>query len=101
MNTNTKRILIETDSHETVVVRTSSPRIVIAYCESCGIEAEMLDLNSAVTRSGCGARELIREIDAGSVHSSQTPTGHLLICANSLQRAETTLETREDFIRDE
>jgi hypothetical protein len=84
MMTNTKRILIETDSRETVVVRTSSPRIVIAYCESCCIEAEMLDLNSAVTRSGCGARELIREIDAGTIHSSQTPTGHLLICANSL-----------------
>jgi hypothetical protein len=84
MNTNAKRILIETDRRETVVVRASSPSVVIAHCKGCAIETEMLDLNSAVTRSGCGARELIHDIDTGSVHSSQTPSGYLLICANSL-----------------
>jgi hypothetical protein len=94
---NAKRILIETESRETFVVRTSSPRVAIAYCESCAIETEMLDLNAAVTRSGCGAREIIREIDAGRVHSSQTPSGHLLICANSVERVETVLKTGEEL----
>jgi hypothetical protein len=95
---NAKKILIETECRETVVVRTSTPRVVIAYCESCTIETEMLDLNAAVTRSGRGARELIHEIDSGRVHSSQTPSGHLLICANSVQPADANLKTGEELL---
>jgi hypothetical protein len=44
----------------------------------------MFDLNSAVSFSGVGARELIRQIEAGTVHSSEMASGHLLICKTSL-----------------
>ena len=86
MPANSKTILIETERTETLVVRIAgnvSP--VKEYCECCGTETQMLDLNSAVTLSGRGARDLIHEIETGLLHSAQTLRGHLLICTISLQ----------------
>ncbi len=45
----------------------------------------MFDLDSAVSFSGVGARELIRQIEAGTIHSSEIESGHLLICETSLK----------------
>ena len=46
----------------------------------------MVDLDSAVSLSGRGARDLLCEIKNGTLHSSQTRTGYLLICLASLRR---------------
>ena len=83
--TNTKKILITTESREIFIVRINGKEIFRGYCESCAAEAEMFDLNSAVSFSGLGARELIRQIEAGTIHSSEIASGHLLVCRNSLK----------------
>ncbi len=90
MTTNAKKILIETEQSETVVLRLIGKTAITAFCEPCGADAKMLDLNSAVNYSGQPARLLIREIETDGVHSSQMASGHLLICRNSLQRFRAT-----------
>ncbi len=86
MITNTKKIFIETERSETVVLRLIAKDAVTAFCETCGTEVHMLDLNSAVSYSGRTARTLIREIEANAIHSYQMASGHLLICTNSLPK---------------
>ena len=84
MTTNAKKILIETEQSETVVLRLIEEAAITAYCETCGSEAKMLDLNSAVNYSGRPARMLMREIESGVIHSTETESGHLLVCSASL-----------------
>src|SRR5687768_2499427 len=83
MISNAKKILIETDCTETLILRTG-PRVTRFHCPECVQDIAMLDLNSAVTLSGRGARELIRDLENGVIHSSQSPEGYLLICSRSL-----------------
>jgi hypothetical protein len=86
-----RRILIETDVHEIVSVRIGRNLAHRFYCEACGVDEEMIDLNAAVTASGISATELINRIGAGLIHSPVSPTGHLLICLGSLkQQADVT-----------
>lgn len=44
----------------------------------------MLDLDAAVNISRLGAREIIRRIETGAIHSTETARGHLLVCTESL-----------------
>lgn len=86
MPSDAKRVVIETERTETLIVRVAgNTRPVTTFCESCHAETAMLDLNAAVTVSGRGAHQLIHEIETGSLHSAQTLRGHLLICTISLQ----------------
>jgi hypothetical protein len=87
MASRAKRILIESESIETLVVRVAGRAAATGYCDRCLKDTAMLDLNSAVTVSGRSARDLIGEIETGPLHSSQTSAGHLLICALSLHEA--------------
>jgi hypothetical protein len=48
----------------------------------------MLNLDSAVNYSGRPARMLMREIESGLIHSTETTSGHLLICEASLAKVE-------------
>ena len=85
MLTNAKRILIETNSTEVVVLHMGRSREPIhVFCPVCDTDVAMLDLDSAVSMTGRGANELINGIDLGSVHSIQTAAGHLLLCGISI-----------------
>lgn len=88
MPTNAKKILIETEQSETVVLRLNREAAMAGYCEKCGGEAKMLNLDSAVNYSGRPARMLMREIESGLIHSTETTSGHLLICEASLAKVE-------------
>jgi hypothetical protein len=86
MSRNARVILIENDVRETFSVRIGRNHLVRIYCESCADDHDMLDLNAAVTATGIPASELLARIETGSIHSPQTPTGHLLICLCSLKQ---------------
>ena len=85
--------MIETDVRETFSIHIGRNHVIRIYCESCGADDDMIDLNAAVTATGIVAAELIERIATGSIHSPQTETGHLLICLTSL-RSQTDLENR-------
>ena len=94
MSRNARVILIETDVRETFSVRIGRNHSIRIYCESCGSEDDMIDLNAAVTATGIPASDLLARIAAGAIHSPQTATGHLLICLSSLKQ-QPDLENRD------
>jgi hypothetical protein len=96
MLANAKKILIETESTETLIVRLAgSYRSNNSYCELCDCESEMHDLNSSVSLTGRGARDLLREIELGLLHTVQTSEGHLLLCGNSLRATPVSSSSEE------
>ena len=87
MSPNTKKILIETQSREVFRLRIIGPEIARLYCKRCEKIEEMLDLNSAADISGAAARDLLRRVESGELHSPEDTSGHLLICRRSLEQA--------------
>ncbi len=85
MSPNTKKILIETESHSVLVIHRRPGELHIAFCVECGRDNEMLTLDGAVQLSGRRGRELTRLVETGKVHSHETVNGYLLICLRSLE----------------
>lgn len=90
--TNSKKTLITTRSSEILIVRQTGQKTLQWFCADCEAETEMLDFNSAVTVFRIGARELIRQIETGAIHSTETASGHLFACSQSLQIARLKLK---------
>jgi hypothetical protein len=84
---NATKILITRATSEIFIIRRGRQKTFRGFCPNCAAETEMLDLHSAVTVFGLGTRELIRQIETGAVHSSETVSGHLLVCTESLRQA--------------
>ncbi len=85
MSPNTKKILIETESHSVFLIHRKPGELHVAYCAQCGRDNEMLTLDGAVQVSGRRGRELARLVQTGEVHSHETANGYLLICVRSLE----------------
>ncbi len=82
---NAKKILVTTASSEIFIIRRGEQKVIRQFCRNCQSETEMLDFNSAVNIFSVGAREIIRRIEANTVHSAETENGHLLVCVKSLR----------------
>ncbi len=82
---NTKKILITTESREIFIARRGEQRTIRGFCETCAAEVEMLPLDEAVSFTGKSTLELIRLTEAGAIHPTETASGHLLVCQNSLK----------------
>jgi len=82
---NAKRILIESETTETLRVRLIGPTTVRVFCTDCEAMEDMLDLNSAADISGTTARDLLTRVESRELHSPEISSGHLLICRASLE----------------
>lgn len=85
MATKAKKLLITTVCHEIFIVRVNSHTTIHGFCPNCESEVEMLIFDAAVSLSGIGGREVIRQLARGEIHSIETANGHLLVCQNSLK----------------
>lgn len=84
---NAKKILIESETIETFTLKIRGLRTVRLFCPECDATQEMVDLNSAADVSGASARELLRRVESGELHSPETSSGHFMICRGSLEHA--------------
>ena len=82
---NTKKILIETESHSVFLIHRNPGELHVAFCTECGRDGEMLTLDGAVQLSGRRGRELTNLVETGEIHSHETANGYLLICLRSLE----------------
>ena len=82
---NAKKILITSATSEIFILRRGRQNAIRGFCEICEAEVEMLDLNAAVSVFRLGTREIIRQMETGAIHSTDTAGGHLLVCTESLQ----------------
>lgn len=74
-------ITIETD--EFLMPRTlPQPRLI--WCAACAREAKMVTPQEAAAIAGVTERAIYRWLEAGKVHFTETPSGLLLICLDSL-----------------
>jgi hypothetical protein len=81
---NAKKIVITTESHETLILRLGPKRRAFGHCGECRKEVEMLTIDQAVSISGFRTSELVRRIGLGEIHGIETESGHLLVCGESL-----------------
>jgi hypothetical protein len=86
MTANSKRILITTVSREFFILHGSGNRTVHQFCLLCGRDVEMLTLATAVDLSRYSTRDVIANVESGSLHAYENADGHLLICGDSFER---------------
>jgi hypothetical protein len=84
---NAKKILITTESHEVFVLRTDRRDRAYGTCGICEREVEIVTLDQAVSLSGIRTGQLVRMAESEQIHAIETSMGHLLICKESLERA--------------
>ncbi len=81
---NARKISITTESREIFIISGIEGGNLLEHCSGCANTVEMLTLDQAVVVADMPARELIRQIESGAVHSMETASGHLLVCEASL-----------------
>lgn len=54
------------------------------WCEHCAATVERISLEQSAHILQTSERAIIRRIETGEVHFTETPEGKLLICGNSL-----------------
>ncbi|HEY0547118.1 MAG TPA: hypothetical protein VGC91_17195 [Pyrinomonadaceae bacterium] len=59
-----------------------------ARCADCDAEASLITASEAATLAGTTVHAIFRRAEAGTLHSSVTQAGALLICLTSLLRDE-------------
>ena len=77
-----RRTKIVVETQRLLVVR--SGRGAECWCEGCGAAVRMLGLDEAAVVADRSQREIVRRIEAGSLHFRESAGGRLLICPNSL-----------------
>jgi hypothetical protein len=95
MSTNTKKILIESECHEIVIVRVGTKSEVREFCKACTSETEMLTLDEAVSRLGMSALKIMEQVRSFRIHYRETVNGHLLICRASLANLVESIFNKE------
>ncbi len=83
--TNTKKILITTESFERYSITVRSGRHAIGRCSTCRQKVELMNVDIAVSVTGIRTSELIRRTETNEIHAIETDSGHLLICARSVR----------------
>jgi hypothetical protein len=53
------------------------------WCSACRVSVEMMSVDDAALRAQVTSRTIFRWAEAGTLHSSETAQGLLLICPNS------------------
>jgi len=80
-----KKIVVETYQRQIIRLRRKSPGV---FCEFCEGKTQMIELNEAALLLSVTILEVFRELESGNIHFSQTETGSLVVCLNSLLRLE-------------
>jgi hypothetical protein len=83
MDEKSKKYLITIESHEVFILRRN--KTFRGYCARCETEVEMLKLDAITSEMKTTTRELFRLIEKNLVHSTESESGHLLVCRNSLE----------------
>ena len=75
-------ITIETER----VLVFSRPSRLVAWCDGCGAQAEMVTADEAALIAGVSSRTVYRWVEAGRLHFAEPERGALLVCLKSLSQ---------------
>ena len=79
----TRRTRIVVETERLLVVRTRRAGVA-SWCAACGGDVQMVGLDEAAQVSARSQREIVRRVEAGRLHFTESARGRLLICLNSL-----------------
>lgn len=79
-----KRTEITLRVKQTLVVKSTRGRVV-AWCAECAQPSQMLTPDELAVLSEFSTRALYREVEAGTLHFTETEDGLLFICLASLE----------------
>ena len=54
------------------------------WCAECGGQAQLVNIDEGAALIGISARAIFRRVETGQVHFTETETGALFVCVNSL-----------------
>jgi len=94
---NAKKILITTESHETFTLRMHSRERAFGFCRSCEQNVEIVTLEQAVWMTQTPTRELLRMIDTQLIHATETDSGFILICVNSMGKEKAAARSSNEI----
>ena len=80
-----RRTEITIETERLVIMARSFTRKQLSWCSWCDEGVDMLSTDNAALVGKVSSRTIFRWVEAGIVHSSETPDGLLLICPNSLK----------------
>jgi len=75
------KIVTETERKFSIAVKRPPVRF---FCARCAASAKMLSINEAANRTEKKWREIVDLIENGELHSTETETGEIYVCAASL-----------------
>lgn len=78
-----RRIQIAHETLQVIVLRRRG-KSVEGWCTACAAPVTMVSTEQAALILGKTLRQLVSEMDAGKLHSQETPEGLFSICLNSL-----------------
>ena len=91
MDPTKRRIEITVEKRRLIVLRRQRPS-VHDWCADCGEQVAMLTPDQAATIASVSSRMIYRRVEAGEMHYLETPEGHLLVCANSIELNSTVAQ---------
>ena len=78
------RTEISFETHEVTIIRFNLNQTVVRFCAACGANVRYLPVSRAAGVLRISERQVYRLIENGQIHSTETETGALLVCRNSL-----------------
>ena len=86
-----RRIEITVEKRRLIVLR-RAPAPILDWCADCGEQVAMLTPDQAAAIASVSSRMIYRRVEAGEMHYLETPEGHLLVCANSIELNSTVAQ---------
>jgi hypothetical protein len=78
-------IVVTIEQRQRMTVRRGH-RSIDGWCDECSAEALLLSPDEAAAVLQTNAREIFRQVEAGTVHFVESIDGSLRVCVNSLTR---------------
>lgn len=80
----TKTIKIRTETRELLIITSVGVLKDFSWCDRCQSEIIWLSFRDAAKANEISEGELSMLMEAGRIHFSEMPDGHLLFCSNSI-----------------
>jgi hypothetical protein len=86
-----RRTTIVVETERLLMVRSQRQSTAVErWCDDCGAMVTMAALELAATVSATSQREIVRRVESGALHVTESADGVLLICLPSLWPRTTT-----------
>jgi hypothetical protein len=79
-----RQVVITAEKTETYVIRQEPLQPLAGFCTECKQATRHLTLDQTVNLTGLGARTIFSLVQAGEIHSCESPEGYLWLCPSSV-----------------